>query len=224
MILKLEHISKQFQAPGREDQVTVLKDISLTVNAGESIAVVGPSGSGKSTLLNIIGTLDSPSSGSMLFEDRDISGYSEKALAQFRNQELGFVFQLHHLLPQLTVLENVLLPTLAFDKQKNALDTATDLLHRVGLELHLDHRPAQLSGGEQQRVAVVRALINQPKLLLADEPTGSLDQDSSNSLVDLLVQLNEQDNVTLVVVTHSMELAQRMNVKYKLNKGILNPL
>jgi ABC-type lipoprotein export system ATPase subunit len=221
-MLKLKNISKSYPSPAGSEKKEVLKDISLSVENGESLAIVGPSGSGKSTLLNIIGALDTPSSGFVELEGKNLSGLSDKDLAKIRNLQIGFVFQLHHLLPQLTVLENVLIPTLPLQTTKTAELRAKDMLQQVGLASHMQHRPAQLSGGEQQRVAVVRALINQPKLLLADEPTGSLDQNSAQNLAGLLLQLNEQQKVTLITVTHSMDVAQKMQTVYTLNNGNLD--
>jgi ABC-type lipoprotein export system ATPase subunit len=223
-LLELEKVSKNYPAPADDTEVMVLRDISLEVNTGESVAVVGPSGSGKSTLLNIIGTLDSATSGRVLLDGRDLGQLGEKQLARIRNREIGFIFQLHHLLEQCTVLENVLIPTLVRDNASQRNDSeqrARRLLARVGLEHRLEHRPGQLSGGEMQRVAVVRALINQPKLLLADEPTGSLDRQASQKLFDLLAQLNREENVTLITVTHASNLARRMNRVLELRDGKL---
>ena len=231
MLLELEHIEKHYDSPSGTDPVPVLKDISLRVNSGESIAIVGPSGSGKSTLLNIIGALDKPSSGIVILSGQKLSELSDKELAEIRNRDIGFVFQLHHLLPQCTVLENVLIPTIPRGSKPNSeklTSRASELLARVGLGGHMHHRPGQLSGGEQQRVAVVRALINEPQLVLADEPTGSLDQVSAHNLGQLLVELNKEEKVTLILVTHSLELAQRMSRLFELHDGRLsekeNPL
>jgi lipoprotein-releasing system ATP-binding protein len=201
--------------------VDVLRDIDLQIRAGESIAVVGPSGSGKSTLLNILGGLLPPSSGSVLFEGRDLATMDADELAAFRNKEIGYVFQSHHLLPQLNALENVLIPTLVRKDRSDHVDRARHLLETVGLQARMDHRPAQLSGGECQRVAVVRALINHPRLLLADEPTGSLDSKASDQLGELLQKLNETESVALVTVTHSQKLAARMGRQFELRDGTL---
>jgi lipoprotein-releasing system ATP-binding protein len=223
-VLELRSIVKHYDAPGAGDSVEVLKGLSLTVQRGDSIAIMGPSGSGKSTLLNIMGALDVPSSGTVLLEGRDLTGRTDRELAEIRNRELGFVFQLHHLLPQCTVLENVLIPTLPKygpPEPGDAGKRAIELLEIVGLASHLDHRPGQLSGGERQRAAVVRALINRPKLLLADEPTGSLDQESAELLARLLVDLNDKQGVTLVTVTHDPSVAAFMKRRLKLAKGIL---
>ncbi len=225
-LLELIDVTRRYPAGGNI-ATEVLRGISLRAEPGESIAVVGPSGSGKSTLLNIIGALDQPSSGRALLEGRDLAGLSADALAALRNRSIGFVFQSHHLLPQLSALENVLLPTLVADRSSGASasdDRAKHLLEQVGLADRLSHRPGQLSGGETQRVAVVRALINQPKLLLADEPTGSLDAASADEIGALLGELNESQNVTLLVVTHSMRLAERMGRVLELRNGRLTPI
>ncbi|HCO92731.1 MAG TPA: ABC transporter [Phycisphaerales bacterium] len=224
MMLELIHVAKKYDSPGDKQGLSVLKDITLKVEPGRSLVIVGPSGSGKSTLLNIIGALDCPTGGKVLFDGRDLAGLAETELARIRNKQIGFVFQLHHLLPQCTVLENVLVPTLA-DKKRSSIkevrERAVHLLERVGLEGFLLYRPGELSGGQRQRVAVVRALINKPKLLLADEPTGSLDKDSSENIADLLVELNGSEKVTLVVVTHSLRLAERMGRVMELSDGLL---
>ncbi len=204
----------------------MLRDLTLEILAGESIAIVGPSGSGKSTFLNILGTLDRPTSGLVLFDRQDLSRLDDIQLAGVRNRQIGFIFQSHHLLPQCTVLENVLVPTLAnrdVALRNGAIERAGRLLEKVGLGTRLTHRPGQLSGGERQRVAVVRALINQPRLLLADEPTGALDRASAQSLADLLVQLNQDEGVTLVVATHALDLAKRMGRVLELRDGRLSP-
>ena len=221
VVLRLENVYKQYDS---EDcsPVKVLKGISLTVKRGNSIAIVGPSGCGKSTLLNILGSLDSPTSGNIQLDGQELANLSEPELATVRNQKIGFIFQSHHLLPQCSVFENVLVPTLA-EKGKasfDAIERAKQLLERSGLEHRLTHRPSQLSGGECQRVAVVRALINQPSLILADEPTGALDYSNAEAMTELLVKLNLEDQATLIVVTHSTELAAKMGATYKLQNGI----
>jgi len=223
-MLELIHVAKKYDSPGDKQGLSVLKDITLKVEQGRSLVIVGPSGSGKSTLLNIMGALDIPSSGQVLFDGQDLASMSEPELAVIRNKQIGFVFQLHHLLPQCTVLENVLVPTLADKKRhsmKDVSNRAAQLLERVGLKEFLLYRPGELSGGQRQRVAVVRALINNPKLLLADEPTGSLDKDSSENIADLLVELNRSEKVALVVVTHSLSLAERMGRVMELSDGLL---
>jgi len=219
-LLQLTDIYKRYEFPGAVAATEVLKGLSLQVDAGESVAIVGPSGSGKSTLLNIIGSLDKPTSGRVLLNGQDLSKQDEKSLADIRSRQIGFVFQLHHLLPQCTVLENVLVPTLVANRN-GAAERADRLLERVGLTGRVSYRPGQLSGGERQRVAVVRALINAPKLLLADEPTGSLDQAASDNLVELLVELNREEGTTLIVVTHSRDLARRMDRMLELTDGLL---
>ena len=218
MLLKLEKITK-FYSKDR----TILDQLDLEIKAGERIAIVGPSGSGKTTLLNLIGTLDRPDSGKMYFEDQDLSAFSDQQLAKFRNEKIGFVFQLHHLLPQLTLLENILLPTLTDKKLqgKESVERAHKLISRMGLSEVSHQKPSELSGGECQRTAVARALINRPKLILADEPTGALDQKSAFNLTDLLVELNQEEGVTLIVVTHSMDVARKMDRIYKLENGKL---
>jgi len=224
MLLELKNISKIFELPSGEGHTTVLRDISLQVSQGESVAVVGPSGSGKSTLLNIIGALDKPTSGVVTFAGKDLADLGDSELSRIRNREIGFVFQLHHLLPQCTVFENVLIPTIPLGLNKGDEDVrgrAKNLLERVGLEKHSDHFPAQLSGGEMQRVAVIRALINRPKLILADEPTGSLDRESSENLGQLLVKVNKEEGTALITVTHSIELGRLMDKAFKLRDGIL---
>lgn len=224
MLLLLKNIAKNYGMPSGRGIATVLEDISLQVSPGESIAIVGPSGSGKSTLLNIIGTLDKPTSGEMTLFGKNIADCDEAELSRIRNQDIGFVFQLHHLLPQCTVLENVLIPTIPLGlktRSEQVRSRALALLERVGLEKQSGYFPAQLSGGEMQRVAVVRALINGPKLLLADEPTGSLDKDASDNLGRLMVEMNKEEGTTLIAVTHSDDFARMMERVYRLQSGIL---
>ena len=220
MLAELQNISKQYDHP-------VLKEISLTIHRGDSIAIVGPSGSGKSTLLNILGTLDRPSSGRVIINDDVVETLNDNQLAGIRNRFIGFVFQLHYLLPQLTLLENILLPMLPVkDKSavKEAEHRAYKLLDRVGLNDRRTHLPGELSVGECQRAAVVRALINNPGLLLADEPTGSLDEVNAASLGILLGELNREEEMGMVVVTHSIEIARRMKVIYELHSGRLEKI
>lgn len=216
-LLKLDGIDKCYEAGA-----FVLRNLDLQVERGERVAVVGASGCGKSTLLNILGTLDRPDAGSVAFEDTDLLRMDEKRLASFRNDRIGFVFQLHHLLPQCTVLENVLVPSLVNSRSRS--DRAVHLLERVGLSDRMSHRPGQLSGGERQRAAVVRALINQPTLLLADEPTGALNRTGADELMDLLLELNREENLTLFMVTHSMRQAERMDRILELRAGRLESL
>jgi lipoprotein-releasing system ATP-binding protein len=220
--LVVQHLSKSYPTPG--DPLVVLEDISLEMSLGENLAIVGPSGSGKSTLLQIIGTLDRPTSGSIRLQGQDPFQLSEPNLARFRNQRIGFVFQDHHLLPQLTAWENVLVPTLAQSRPSDSVvERAEQLLSRVGLTNRRNHRPAELSGGERQRVAIARALIEQPLLLMADEPTGNLDRKTADSITDLLLEL--QQNTTtptmMIVVTHSATLASSMQNRRQLESGRL---
>ena len=223
-LLKLENVNKSYRAAEGSAPVPVLRDVSLEVAPGESLSIIGPSGSGKSTLLNIIGTLDHADSGKVWLGDKDLNVQDERALATIRNHEIGFIFQAHHLLPHCTVFENVLVPTLAQkpSAQRNGAEQRAErLLKRVGLSERMNHRPGQLSGGERQRVAVVRALINQPKLLLADEPTGALDHASAEELAKLLAELNREEHVTLIVVTHALDLARQMQRVFELQEGQL---
>ena len=215
MLVEFTQVAKSYGA------VDVLTDINFQLAAGAAVAIVGPSGSGKSTLLNLLGALDRPTRGTVRLADRDLSQLSEDELAGIRSRQVGFIFQLHHLLPQCTVLENVLVPTLTLPPNPESRERAIELLKRVGLQQRLAHRPGQLSGGECQRVAVARALINKPQLLLADEPTGSLDHASAASLGKLLLELNRQEGVALVVVTHSLELARQLPRVMELRDGKL---
>jgi lipoprotein-releasing system ATP-binding protein len=198
--------------------------VSFEMARGETLAIIGPSGSGKSTLLNIIGTLERPTGGTVTLAGQDLGKLNEDQLAGARNRLLGFVFQGHYLLPQCTVMENVLVPTLADgagDSREGAVERATRLINRVGLGARLTHRPGQLSGGERQRVAVVRALINGPQLLLADEPTGALDHAAAEQLAQLLLELNREEGVALIVVTHALDLARKMSRVMELKDGVL---
>ena len=224
MLLKIDAINKSYQAAQSDKKRIVLNNLSLNVENGDSVAIIGPSGSGKTTLLNQIGTMDQPDSGNIYFKGRDLGLLSSKELQEFRNREIGFIFQQHHLLPQCTMLENVLLPTLPGSKKKDRDELharARALLERVGLWDLRDQRPGELSGGECQRTAVVRALINNPSILLADEPTGALDEENAYVLADLLMDFNQSDKLSLIVVTHSAELAGKMNKVYVLKNGKL---
>ena len=218
--MKVSGVSKYYG--DSTNRVEVLRGISLEMQKGESLVIMGPSGSGKSTLLHLLGTLDKPSSGSIEIEGTDPSQLSEPELARFRNRVIGFIFQDHYLLPQYDVLENVLIPSFAF-RQEDLSSRALQLLERVGLSHRIRHRPFELSGGERQRVAVARALVNRPSLLLCDEPTGNLDRSTAQAVADLLLQLHEEEQGALIVVTHSMELAARFRRKYELNEGRLEP-
>jgi lipoprotein-releasing system ATP-binding protein len=217
LALALTDVHQRFT---RGDQtVEVLRGISFNAEAGQSLAIIGPSGSGKSTLLHLLGTLEAPTTGQIAIGGQDPTALSEPDLARFRNQQIGFVFQHHHLLPQYSALENALVPTLAFpgaDQQHRA----RDLLAAVGLDERLEHRPAELSGGECQRVAVARALINHPGLLLCDEPTGSLDRQTATTVADLLFDLHRAEDTLLVIVTHDPELAARCDRRLQLSEGL----
>ncbi len=215
--LQVSGVGKVFPTPG--GPVAVLRDVTFTLEAGEALAITGPSGSGKSTLLHLIGTLDRPSSGQIALGGVVPHDLPEPALARFRNRTIGFVFQDHHLLPQYTLLENVLVPTLAFGGDPGAEGRARDLLGRVGLAHRLDHRPAELSGGERQRSAIARALINAPALVLCDEPTGNLDRATARTVAELLFELHRQERNILVVVTHSLELAAMFGRRLELEEG-----
>jgi lipoprotein-releasing system ATP-binding protein len=218
--LVVEHLNKAF--PTRGEPLVVLRDMSLALGAGQNAAILGPSGSGKSTLLFIIGTLDAPSGGSVRLNGTDPFSLSEPQLAEFRNRHIGFVFQDHYLLPQLTVLENVLIPAMADGAPpQETVERARQLVARVGLAERLDHRPAELSGGERQRVGVARALLLKPALVLADEPTGNLDRKSAAAIGDLLVEMQREEQAMLLVVTHSLELARRFERQYEIDDGHL---
>ncbi len=210
MLAELTNVTKSYR--NGAEPVPVLDGISLTIAEGETVAITGPSGCGKSTLLNLLGALDQADSGEIRVAGRDLTKLDAPQLAEFRNTTVGFVFQLHHLLPQCTLLENVLVPSIVRkDPDRAALRArAAQLLEAVGLSHRLDHRPGQLSGGERQRAAVARALINSPKLLLADEPTGALDRASAERLADLLAEVHQREKITIVMVTHAPELARRM--------------
>ena len=218
-ILELRGVAKWYDsAPDRR----VLDGLDLAVAAGERFAIVGPSGCGKSTLLNLLGTLDAPSEGSVVVDGVDTRGLGEDEVARIRSEKIGFIFQMHHLLPQCTALENALVPTLALPKRPDPTEAAAraaDLFQRVGLGDKLDRLPSQLSGGERQRVAVVRALVNSPQLLLADEPTGALDEDNAGRLMELLAELNESEGLALVVVTHDRSLAKTLGSVRLLSRG-----
>ncbi len=219
-LLSVENLTREFNSAENGEPLRVLRGLSLEVARGESIAIVGSSGCGKTTLLNLIGTLDQPTSGTLTFDGRNLSQLDTEELALLRNCEMGFIFQSHHLLPQCSVIENVLVPTIAHRSTSTSdEERGRRLLDRVGLGERLSHRPGQLSGGERQRVAVVRALINEPQLLLADEPTGALDEDTAGKLGQLLVELNKEEKVTLITVTHSPSLAERMERTVKLADG-----
>lgn len=218
-ILELKQVSKWYESA---DNRKILEGLDLSVSEGERFAIVGPSGCGKSTLLNLLGTLDQPSEGSVSVGGIATSGLSEAEIAKVRSKQIGFIFQMHHLLPQCTALENVLVPTLALPdrpKPKESTERAKQLMDRVGLADKLNSQPSQLSGGERQRVAVVRSLINRPRLLLADEPTGALDEENATKLIELLVELNSSENLALIVVTHDPDIASALGDVRTLRHG-----
>jgi lipoprotein-releasing system ATP-binding protein len=217
-LLQVRDLYKSYgSGPGK---VEVLKGIDLTVEAGDTVALVGPSGAGKSTLLHIMGTIDRPSTGAVLFDGEDISALSDQPLASFRNRSIGFVFQFHHLLPEFTALENVMMPLLiGGTKRSLAEGTAKKLLDDVGLSHRITHRPGELSGGEQQRVAIARALVRSPRLLLADEPTGNLDMKTSEEVHALLYEIQRQSGISLVIVTHNEKLAAGMGRTVRIVDG-----
>lgn len=221
-MIEVSRVSKTYDSPA--GPVSVLRDLDLAVAPAETVAIVGPSGSGKTTLLNLLGAIDRPTSGTITIDGVNLGGLDPEAAARFRNRSIGFIFQLHHLLPQCTILENVLVPRLAggWDEEVASVRArAIALLEQVGLEKRLTHRPWQLSGGEQLRVAIARALINRPKVILADEPTGSLDPATGERIADLLLRTNAGAQVALVVVTHNPGLARRMQRTYRLEGGRL---
>lgn len=219
-LLEVQKLCKGFK--GSDSRLDILKDLDFKMNEGETAAVIGASGIGKSTFLHILGTLDTPDSGTLLFRNQDVFKFNHEKLAGFRNQSIGFVFQFHHLLPEFTALENTMMPLLinGYDK-KSAIKTAKEFLVRTGLEKRISHRVNELSGGEQQRVALARALVLRPALLLADEPTGNLDKRNSEQVHELLSELNREFRMTLVVVTHSTDLAAYMSRRVTLSDGKL---
>jgi lipoprotein-releasing system ATP-binding protein len=219
--LVITDVTKSY--PTRVDPLVVLRGVSCSLAAGDSLAILGPSGCGKSTLLHIVGTLEAPSSGTVVLDGEDPFTLDEPRLAAFRNHKIGFIFQDHHLLPQCSALENVLLPTLADGRPRPAaVERARMLLDRVGLSHRLSHLPAELSGGERQRTAIARALVNRPTLLLADEPTGNLDRSTAATVARLLLELQGEERTMLIVVTHSLELASLLQRRVELNEGKLS--
>ena len=217
-MITLKDLSKTFIKDG--NSIEVLKGVDFTIARGQSLAILGVSGSGKSTLIHILGTLDHPTSGNVLFDDVNVFDWNENKLADFRNRKIGFVFQFHNLLPEFSSLENTMMPALIQDMPyREAKERAEAILNEVGLGNRLTHKPGELSGGEQQRVAVARALINEPEIILADEPTGNLDTETGKKIEDLLVRFNQNKNITLVVVTHNKSLADRMSQSIGLKDG-----
>lgn len=219
--LSVTNVSKEF--PTRGEPLQVLRDVSLELSGGQNLAILGPSGCGKSTLLHLLGTLDAPTSGNIALNGQDPSQLDEPRLARFRNENIGFIFQEHHLLPQLSVLENVLIPAMAAgNPSKEIVDRAHDLIRRVDLEDRIDHRPAELSGGERERAAVARSLLHRPLLLLADEPTGNLDRTNAQQVTRLLLEIQQQEQTMLIVVTHNNELANQLQQQRTLDNGQLD--
>lgn len=215
-MLKVENISKDYPSPS--GTLSILSDVSLSLSRGEAVSIMGPSGSGKSTLLYILGALEPPSSGIVTLDGRNPFELPARQLAAFRNNEIGFIFQDHCLLPQCSVIENVLTPTLVSQNHGNTADRARELIEQVGLRDRIDHRPAELSGGEKQRVALARALIMKPQLVLCDEPTGNLDQKSAAAVASLFFELHERQQTILIVVTHNPELAARFPRRLELRE------
>ena len=213
-MLEVKGLTKQYPTP--RGPISILTDITLSLSRGDAVSIMGPSGSGKSTLLYILGALEPPSSGTVTLDGRDPFSLLEKDLAAFRNKEIGFIFQDHCLLPQCSVLENVLTPTLVAESNGNYTERARALLGQVGLDSRLEHRPSELSGGEKQRVALARALIREPLLLLCDEPTGNLDRASAEVVASLLMELHERQETILIVVTHNSELASKFPARFEL--------
>jgi len=217
-MIKVSKLSKTFIKDG--NRIEVLKDLDLEVERGESLSIVGVSGAGKSTLIHILGTLDRPTSGQVLIGEEDVFQWDEAKLADFRNRTIGFVFQFHHLLPEFSSLENVMMPALISGMTGlNARSKAEQVLHEVGLGDRMTHKPGELSGGEQQRVAVARALVMEPRIILADEPTGNLDTETGKKIEDILLSLNSERGITLIVVTHNPLLSQRMSRSIGLQDG-----
>jgi len=220
-LLKVDHISKEYPTPA--GPLKIVSDVSLELPEGSAVSIMGPSGSGKSTLLYMIGALETPTGGTITLDDQNPFLLDAKKLAAFRNQRIGFVFQDHCLLPQCSVIENVLTPTLVGSPNGSVTDRARELLTQVGLQERLGHRPSQLSGGEKQRVALARALIMKPRLLLCDEPTGNLDQKSADVVAGMLLDIHRQANTILIVVTHSADLAARFPQRFELKNQHLEP-
>ena len=221
-MLNAKNISKIFH-DGKRNDLHVLNDITFTLDHGETSAIIGSSGSGKTTLLNILGGLDEPNSGQVLLNDVDVHKLSEKQRCTVRNKHFGFIYQFHHLLPEFTALENVAMPLLIKGSTvQQATKSAEKVLDDVGLSHRIHHKPSELSGGERQRAAIARALIHQPECILADEPTGNLDRKNAEAAIDLIINLNKEYNTSLVIVTHDLKIAERMDSVYTLEDGVLN--
>ena len=221
-VLECADIKKTYKSKSNGDDLQILRGVNLSVNKSELISIVGSSGSGKSTLLHILGGLDRPNSGDVFWHGESIYSYKPEKLADLRNTHIGFVFQFHHLLPEFTAVENVMMPALIAGKSHDdATQRASDLLDRFGLSDRLEHRPTELSGGEQQRVSMARALMNNPSIILADEPTGNLDEKNTESILQLLFELRETEGVSIVLITHENEIARRCDTVYSLQHGVL---
>lgn len=216
MLLQATHITKSF------GKVDVLKGVDLSLNSGESAAIVGKSGAGKTTLMQVLGTLDTPDSGTVLINGADVTSFSEKKLSRFRNRHIGFVFQFHHLLPEFTALENVCIPGWIGNRSKEEVEIkAIELLKLLDINHRSDHKPGKLSGGEQQRVAIARALINNPDLVFADEPTGNLDSENTEVIAELFTRLKNELNQSFVIVTHNQEFAEIGDVQWHMKDGVI---
>ena len=221
-VLTLENIKKSYFVEGH--RIDVLRGVDLTLKEGERLSLTGKSGSGKSTLLNIMATLEKPDSGKMLLKGEDPNSFSDSRLSGFRNREIGIVFQFHHLLPEFTALENAAIPLMLTHSKKESLAQAEAMLERVGLSHRLNHKPAELSGGEQQRVAIARARVTKPSLLLMDEPTGKLDNDTGKMIISLILSVAEERNLTTLFVTHNREFAAEMGRVIEINDGVIRDL
>ncbi len=223
LLYKLENIQKYVET--ENEKIEILHDVNLELCKGESLALLGASGSGKSTLLHIMGALDKPTNGKIFFDGQDLTNFSPDKRAEFRNKELGFIFQFHHLLPEFTTLENVAMQALISGMpSKKAMELAKDCLHKVGLEHRFNQKVTTLSGGERQRAGIARAILLEPKVLLADEPTGNLDEKSGNKVMDLLLKLNSDNNISLVIVTHNISFARLMQKSFEIKSGALHAL
>ncbi|AFI45874.1 lipoprotein-releasing ABC transporter ATP-binding protein LolD [Pasteurella multocida subsp. multocida] len=219
-LLHCQHITKYYQEGAQQTQV--LKDVSFSMQAGELVAIVGSSGSGKSTLLHVLGGLDQPTSGEVFIQNQSLQKINASQLAQLRNQYLGFVYQFHHLMADFSALENVMMPMLIGKQNRSeAQDRAEKMLTAVGLSHRISHRPSALSGGERQRVAIARSLVNHPALVLADEPTGNLDRKTTESIFDLIKQLNQEQNIAFLLVTHDLALAEKLSRRLVMQDGVL---
>ena len=222
LILSMRNITKSYEVEGH--RIDVLKGIDLDLPANERVSLTGKSGSGKSTLLNIMATLETPDSGEFLLKGVSPTAMSDRALSMFRNKEIGIVFQFHHLLPEFTALENVAVPLMLYRSRRESMQRAEAMLGRVGLEHRLNHKPAELSGGEQQRVAIARALVNEPSLLLMDEPTGNLDNETGQKIIELISSIADERNLTTLFVTHNTEFALKMGRVIEIREGVIHSL